>query len=150
MKHRGRTGALRPSRGRDAASLPHGKRGLGAARGCRWPCDSHPASEPCVPHPVGAPHWPAPERARQEAHQSERRADQLFNFLKSRKFQKELIWTRPLLRVLGVVTRTQPGCSDIAIMRLSLRDSIILPRSTAGIAPAAVELGKEALRTLSR
>ena len=25
------------------ASLPHGKRGLGAARGCRWPCDLHPA-----------------------------------------------------------------------------------------------------------
>src|SRR5262245_23628386 len=57
--------------------------------------------EPCVPHPVGAPHWPAPERAGQEAHQSERRADQLLNFLKSRKFQKDLIWTRPLLRILG-------------------------------------------------
>jgi len=25
------------------ASLPHGKRELGAARGCRWPCDLHPA-----------------------------------------------------------------------------------------------------------
>src|SRR5262249_25238670 len=25
------------------ASLPHGKRELSAARGCRWPCDLHPA-----------------------------------------------------------------------------------------------------------
>ena len=25
------------------ASLPDGKRGLGAVRGCRWPCDLHPA-----------------------------------------------------------------------------------------------------------
>ena len=25
------------------ASLPRGKRKLGAARGCRWPCDLHPA-----------------------------------------------------------------------------------------------------------
>src|SRR6516165_592655 len=25
------------------ASLPHGKRELGAARGCRWPCGLHPA-----------------------------------------------------------------------------------------------------------
>src|SRR5262249_33427911 len=61
---------------------------LGAARDCRWPCDLHPASEPCVPHPVGAPHWPAPERAGQEAHQSERRADQLFNFLKSQSSRR--------------------------------------------------------------
>src|SRR5262245_20373867 len=101
MKHRGSDGSLRPSRGRDAASLPHGKRGLDAARGCRWPCDLHPASEPCVPHPIGAPHRPAPERAGQEAHQSERRADQLFNFPEKPKVPEGFDLNKAIAKNIG-------------------------------------------------